>query len=284
MAKRVLVYLDTDKFANPFDLILALDAGFDSVLPYAGVTPDNCASIIQNATFPRSPEENKSTVVYIGGKVTEAEKLFHQVQQVMRTSGKLSTIFDPSGACTTAAAAVAKIEKLAGGLRGKKVTVLAGTGPIGQICAILFRNLGAQVTITSRTKEKATKVANKLSDDVRGKVIGMQASTNDARAKACEGADVVMATGMLAVQLLDSASLKKVAPKVAADVNVVAPYGIEDAEPELSGDEKNGIKLLGGIDIGVLKNNVEKELLRRATEDVKFYDYNDALIVARELL
>lgn len=282
--KKVLIYLDTAKFANPFDLLIALDNGFDNVLPYSGITAENCETIIQNARFPRGPKGAKSTVFLIGGNLEEAEKIFLKSRHILRPPFQSSVIFDPNGACTTASALVAKTENLAGGVKGKKITILAGTGPIGSISAILFRNLGAQVTVTSRTKEKATQIANKLSDEVRGKVIGLQAGTPEERMNACESADVVVSTGTLGVQLLDSESLKKIKPTVVVDVNVVPPYGIEDIKPEMAGEDINGgIKALGGLSIGVLKSKVEGELLNRALKETKFYDYNDAMLVAREL-
>ncbi|MBN2517560.1 MAG: hypothetical protein JXB14_01820 [Candidatus Altiarchaeota archaeon] len=282
--KKVLVYLDTAKLANPFDLLVALDNGFDHVLPYQGITAENCEQILQNARFPRGPEGAKSTVFLIGGDLEEAEGIFQKSRQIIRPPFQSSVILDPNGACTTASALVAKTEKLLGGARGRKVTILAGTGPIGSIATILFRNLGAQVTITSRTREKATQAAKKLSDDIRGDVTGMQAATPEERIKACESADAIVSTGTLGVQLLDSECLKKIKPKVVVDVNVVPPYGIEDVKPEMDGDDINGgIKALGGLGIGKLKNKIEAELLNKATKDIRFYDYNDALLIARDL-
>jgi methylene-tetrahydromethanopterin dehydrogenase len=282
--KKVLLYLDTNRFANPFDLLLALDTDFDSVLPYDNITEENVDSIIHNAVFARGSEGARNTVILLGGDLEIAERIFQKLRRLMRPPFQMPVIFDPSGACTTSAAIVAKIEKLASGVRGKKVTILAGTGPIGQISAILFRNLGAQVTITSRTKEKATRIAGKLSDDIRGKVIGKQGATPDGRREACEGANIILATGTLGAQLMDSETLKKLKPSVIADVNAVQPYGIEDVKPDMDGDSVNGAKGLGAFAIGVLKNKTEKELLKRALGEVKFYDYNDALAIARELI
>lgn len=282
--KRVLLYLDTNKLANPFDLLLALDAGFDAVLPYESITEENVDTIIHNAVFARGSEGARSTVVLLGGDLESAEKVFQKLRRLMRLPFQMPAIFDPSGACTTSAAIVAKIEKMAGGVRGKKVTILAGTGPIGQISAVMFMNLGAQVTITSRTKEKAAKIAGKLSDNIRGKVIGVQGVTPNERCEACEGADIILATGTLGAQLMDSETLKKLKPSVVADVNAVQPYGIEDVKPDMDGDSVNGAKGLGAFAIGVLKNKTEKELLKRALGEAKFYDYNDALAIARELI
>ncbi len=281
--KKALLYLDTNKVANPFDLLLALDADYDAVIPYAGVTADNVDYIIHNAMFARDEEGLRNTVIMVGSDLDGSEKIFQKLKRMLRDPFSMSVIFDPNGACTTAAATIAKIEKLAGSLKGKKVTILAGTGPIGQISALLLRNLGAEVTITSRTKDKATKIANKLSDDVRGKVTGAQGMNVSERAAACKDADIILATGAKATQLMDSETLSKLSPKIVADVNAIQPYGIESIKPDMDGDRIGGAKGLGPCAIGDLKNLVEKKMLKRALQEIKFYDYNDSLILAREL-
>ncbi len=281
--KKVLLYLDTNKVANPFDPLLALDGDYDAVLPYASVTEENVEYIIHNAIFARSDEGRKNTVIMVGGSLDESEKIFQKLRRMLRTPFEMSVIFDPNGACTTAAATIAKIEKLIGNIRGKRITILAGTGPIGQISALLLRNLGGEVTITSRSKDKAVRTANRLSDDVRGSVIGLQGATPDERVKACRNADIILATGAKGTQLLDSEALGKLKPKIVADVNAIQPYGIEEIKPDMDGDDIRGTKGLGPCTIGDLKNLVEKEMLKKALEETKFFDYNDALILAREL-
>jgi len=286
MMKKVFLYLDTDKVANPFDLLLALDSDYDAVLPYAGVTEENVDYIIQNSIFARDKEGLKNTVVMVGGDLDPAERIFQKLKRTLRPPFQMSVILDPSGACTTASAMVAKIEKLAGGsagIRGKNVTILAGTGPVGQISAILLRNLGANVTITSRSKDKAQKVAAKLSDDVRGKVKGAQGNLTNERCEACKEAGIILATGAIGAQLLDSEALKKLKPAIIADVNAVQPYGIEDVKPDMDGDLVNGAKSLGPCAIGDLKNLIEMKMLKKALEEPKFFDYNDAFMLAREL-
>lgn len=285
MAKKVLLYLDTGKVANPFDILLAYDAGYDAVVPYSGVTEENVDYIAQNAVFARDQEGLKSTAILLGGDLETCEKILQKLKRVLRAPFQMSVVLDPGGACTTSAAAIAKIEKLSGGagtLRGKNATILAGTGPIGQISALLLRNLGAHVTITSRHKDKAAKVAGRLSDDVRGKVKGLIGATPAERIEACKEAQVVLATGAIGAQLLDSESLKKIKPAIIADVNAVQPYGIEDITPDMEGDKVGGAKALGPCAIGDLKNLVERKILQKALEEVRFFDYNDALGLARE--
>ncbi len=281
--KKALLYLDTNKVANPFDLLLALDADYDAVIPYSNVTPDNVDYIIHNAMFARGKEGLKNTVIMVGSDLDISERIFQKLKRILREPFKMSAILDPNGACTTAAATIAKVEKLAGSLKGKRVVILAGTGPIGQISALLLRNLGAEVTITSRTKEKATKIANRLSDDVRGKVKGFMGPTNGDRAEACKEAQVILATGAKATQLLDSEALSGLNPEIVADVNAIQPYGIESIKPDVDGESVGSAKGVGPCAIGDLKNLVEKEMLKKALQEIKFYDYNDALVAAREL-
>ena len=72
-------------------------------------------------------------------------------------------MLDSNGSNTTAAAGVALLAK-AKDLKGKKAVVLAGTGPVGMRAAGFFGMEGCDVTITSRTKERAeqaTKVIEK---------------------------------------------------------------------------------------------------------------------------
>jgi methylene-tetrahydromethanopterin dehydrogenase len=286
MTKKVFLYLDTNKVANPFDLLLAADAGFDIVIPYANVSEENVDYIVQNSMFAREKEGLKNTVMMVGGDLDVSERIFQRLKRTLRPPFQMSVVWDPGGACTTAAATVTKIEKLAGGsagIRGKSVTILAGTGPIGQLSAILLRNLGAHVTVTSRSKDKANKIASKLSDDVRGKVKGLIGATPDERRDACKDANIVLATGAIGALLLDSESLKKLKPLIIADVNAVQPYGIEDVRPDMDGATLGSGKALGPCAIGDLKNAVEKKILQKALEEPRFFDYNDAFMLAREL-
>src|SRR5256885_8852122 len=63
----------------------------------------------------------------------------------------VSAMLDSNGSNTTAVAAVAKMMQAAGGeVRGKRVLIVAGTGPVGIRAAGLFAKAGADVCITSR--------------------------------------------------------------------------------------------------------------------------------------
>src|SRR5256885_14448370 len=63
----------------------------------------------------------------------------------------VSAMLDSNGSNTTAVAAVAKMVQAAGGeMRGKRVLIVAGTGPGGIRAAGLFAKAGAGGCLTSR--------------------------------------------------------------------------------------------------------------------------------------
>jgi hypothetical protein len=156
--KTVFVFLDTDKYCSPFDMLVAIDAFPDSMIfKYENVTSEDAPKIVFDLLFPRGPEGAKHTKVFINGSNFEmVEKVVEATQKAMKSApwGN-SIIVDPRGGYSTAAAAVAKtfgaaMEKGFGSLEGKNVTVLAGTGPVGQTAARIYAAEKANVTITSR--------------------------------------------------------------------------------------------------------------------------------------
>ena len=56
------------RHASPFDVNMALDAGFDHVIPYTGVELSEVAGLVQDAIFSRGPKGVKRTGVFIGGR------------------------------------------------------------------------------------------------------------------------------------------------------------------------------------------------------------------------
>src|SRR5207245_4849422 len=72
-----------------------------------------------------------------------------------------SAMLDSNGSNSTAVAAVAKMVKAVGAVRGKRVLIVAGTGPVGIRAAGLFAKAGADVCITSR-KDDAGERAREL--------------------------------------------------------------------------------------------------------------------------
>jgi methylene-tetrahydromethanopterin dehydrogenase len=294
--KNILVLLDTDKHPTPFDMLAAYDAGFDAVIPYADVGPEDVPRIVNDAMFPRGPKGAGHTKIFIGGSdVPRSDANFEAAKKTIFPPFELVIIVDPAGGHTTASALVAKIEetlsaKGLGTLEGKRVAVLAGTGQVGQLAAKICLNCGANVTITSRKKEKADDIAKNIAEDSgvgAERVGGAKGADPDEVFETAKDADVIIATGKRGVMLLPTDKLEKLEKgKVVADVNAVPPLGIEGLD--VKDDKKEiipGIYGIGALAVGPVKSEVEKILLREAIERKKgIFDYSIAFEKARELL
>jgi methylene-tetrahydromethanopterin dehydrogenase len=298
-APYLLFYLDTDVKASPFDICMAYDVGYNAVIPYENVTPEEAKIIVQDALLSRGPKAVKHTAFLIGGKNAErAEDVFEAVKDSMFPPFKTSIIVDPAGAYTTAAAMVAKVENAVltsklGGLKDKTCAIL-GTGAVGQIAAVLLAKLGCSVIIASLNpkrvdgKEHAEGVSKLLAKDHHGvQVQGVFAPTPAAKIELLKKADVVLCAGIRGVRIIDKEMMNEVKHmKVLLDINAVPPFGVEGIG--LKDDMKEilpGIFTIGALTVGDLKHKLEKEILREARSDGKeVYNYNVALPLARKLL
>ncbi len=297
-APYLLFYLDTDEKASPFDICMAYDAGYNAVIPYENVTPEDAKRIVQDAIFSRGPKGVKHTCFFIGGKNAEkAQEVSEVVMNTMFPPFKTSIIIDPGGAYTTAAAMVAKAEEALlshklGDLKDKTCAVL-GTGAVGQIVAVLLAKLGCRVILASLNpnrvdgKEHAENMARLLANEYGVPVQGVFAPTSTEKLEILKKADVVFCAGTRGVRIIEKKLLEELKlMKVLIDVNTIPPFGIEGIE--LKDEMKEiipGIFGIGGLTIGDLKHKLEKEILREARGNGKdVYDYSLALQLARKLL
>ncbi len=294
----LLFYLDTDEKASPFDICMAYDAGYDAVIPYENITPDDGRRIVQDALFSRGPKGVKHTTFFIGGKNAEkAEEVLKMAKGAMFSPFKTGIIIDPAGAYTTATAMVAKLEQALstsklGELKSKACAVL-GTGSVGQIAAVLLAKLGCEVAVVSLSpdrkdgKEYADSIAKSLAKKHGVKVRGVYAPTSIDRLRVLEEADVILCAGTRGVQLIDKAMLKNVKlMKVILDINAVQPFGVEGLELRDNMKEiAPGIFGIGALTVGDLKYKLEREILREARVDgEEVFNYSSALTIARKLL
>ena len=297
-APYILFYIDTDAKASPFDICMAYDVGYDAVIPYENINPEDAKNITQDALLSRGPKGVKHTAFLIGGKDAErAEEVFQAVKDSMFPPFKTSIIIDPAGAYTTAAAMVAKAEDaLASNKLGElkdKTCAIFGTGAVGQIAAVLLAKLGCKVMIASLNpkridgKEHAESIAKLLAKDHGVQVQGIFAPTPASKIEIIKKADVIMCAGVKGVRIIDKAMLNQVKHlKVILDINAVPPFGVEGIE--LKDDMREmlpGIFVIGALTVGDLKHKLEKEILREARSNGKdVYNFNVALPMARKLL
>jgi methylene-tetrahydromethanopterin dehydrogenase len=293
----LLFFLECDgKKVNPFDVCMGYDAGFDGVIPYNDMQPEDAKAIVQEALLSRGPAGAKRTCFLIGGKDTEnAEKVLETALQAMIPQLEAPVIIDPSGAYTTAAAMVAKAENALathslGDIR-KKSCVIFGTGPVGKVAAVLLSRLGCEVTVVSPNPARADGdtyvkgIASRLYEKYLVNVEGFFAPTREKRLEVTRNKDLVFTAAQPGVQLFDANMLNELEPmKIFIDINAIPPLGIAGLAPDDEMRElASGIYGIGPIAVGKLKHKVEIEVLRHAKESGKgVFDYNYALDTARK--
>ena len=297
-APYILFYLDTDERASSFDICMAYDAGFKAVIPYENVSVEDAKRIVQDAMFSRGPKGIKHTAFFIGGKDSEkAEEVLEKMRNTMFPPFETGIIVDPSGAYTTAAAAVAKVEEAMSsqelGSLGDKTCAVFGTGPVGRIIAVLLTRIGCHVMIISpnpkRTngEEYVQSISRLLSSKYGANVNGGFAPTKPKKAEILRKADVIFCASTEGVRVIEKDLLEDLKLlKVMADINAVPPLGVEGMKLEDNMREiAPGIFGIGALTIGKLKYKLEKEILKEIRRNGnEIYNYNFALQFARKLL
>jgi len=283
MEKRsILVQLDPDQHPSVFDRVVAVDSGADELFAYGGVKPEQVRDLVHGAIFTRGPKDLKRTAIFVGGSNVQAsEAIFSQLLPAMvpQFGLRVSIMLDPNGSNTTAAAAVRSVTKQMD-VKGKKILLLAGTGPVGQRCAFLLAGLGAIVIISSRTREKADAVLQEVAKRGVDKALlhAMQVANNAELEKALEGCEVVISTGAAGVCLMPAEVRRKfVGLKAVVDLNAVPPMGIEGVEVMDKGTIKDGVICFGAIGVGDLKMKVHRASIAR------LFERNDYVLDAREI-
>jgi methylene-tetrahydromethanopterin dehydrogenase len=273
MEKPFILHMITpEKNLSPFDVNMALDAGWGSVIPYTQVDVSEITALVQDAIFSRGPKGVKRTGVFIGGRdVKTAMDMVRAAQKSMVPPFEVSVFADPSGAFTTAAAMVAMVEhelvrKTGIGFAGTQVLALGGTGPVGQVAAVLAARAGAKVKIVGRQLEKAQNVAALCNEAYGAGKTGIEGAADADKAELIKTADVVFATAAAGFEVL-SAELVAAAPalKVAADVNAVPPSGVAGLDAHhncipLAGSGSGAVGI-GALAIGNIKYQTQNRLL-----------------------
>ena len=274
--KKLLIQLDTDKHPSSFDRIVPYDAGVDDVLSYGSVTLDDVTGLVQGAFFTRG--DLKNTAIWVGGSsVPAGEKLLAEVQKTFFGPFKVSVMLDSNGCNTTAATAVAKIVK-AVDVRGQKVVVGAGTGPVGQRAAGMLAGEGANVVITSRKQDRAQAIAEAVSERFGISVTGAALNDDASARQVLTDAVALFTTGAAGVQVVSRAVWSAVPTlKLIADINAVPPLGIEGIEMNDNGTDRDGRISFGAIGIGGPKMKVHRTCI------TKLFEANNVLMDAEQV-
>jgi hypothetical protein len=276
--KKILVQLDSDPFASVFDAITAYDAGVDHVLHYGGVAPEAVRDLVYGAMFTRGGDDLKNSAVFIGGSdVATGEAMLEAATEAFFGPVRVSVMMDANGCNTTAAAAVAKTLSV-GEVTGKKIVVLAGTGPVGLRAAAFFAKEGAQVTITSRTLARAEAACASIQERFGVEVGAAGVANAEAVGSVLDGAYAALCTGAAGITLVPEAVwVDHPTLHVLGDVNAVPPLGIEGIKPHWNAKEKYGKVIFGALGIGGLKMKIHRASVAR------LFEQNDLVLDAEEV-
>jgi methylene-tetrahydromethanopterin dehydrogenase len=293
--KHILHMLSPLPHVSPFDANMALDAGFDAVLPYGGVTPQQVTGLVQDAIFSRPPKLGVKTGMFIGGRdALVALDMLETARRAIVPPFALSLFADPAGSFTTAAAMVARVGRTlrkehGRELKGARVAVFGATGVVGFASGVIAALEGADVTLAGYDGiERVRRAAAEIERRFGAKVHAADASTDELKAVILQAADVAFCAGRAGVQILSKELLRR-APHllVVADVNAVPPAGVEGLDATADGMRLGGgqTRGIGALAIGQTKYRVEFGLFRRMIETDKpvCCDFRDAFALAREL-
>lgn len=298
--RTVLHMLSPRPQVSPFDLNMAVDAGFDVVFPHANVALDQVYSLTQDIIFSRGPQGVKKTAIFIGGRdIGLALDMLEAVKKAMVPPFQVSVLADPSGAFTTATALVAAVEKQ---LREKhqlelkdcRVVVFGGTGPVGISTGVIASLAGADVTLVDHLSlDTAMQAAEQYGRRCGCSLKGTFASSGASKAWLVQRADVIFNTTKAGIQVLDREILEDARRlKVVGDVNAVPPAGIEGVKLKAMGaplptaPNSPGAVSVGPLAVGNIKYQLQNAMLRDLlqAEEPVYFDFHEAFIRARRLV
>jgi methylenetetrahydrofolate/methylenetetrahydromethanopterin dehydrogenase (NADP+) len=285
--RKLLLQLDSSRLPSVFDQVVAYDAGADVVMSYAGVTEGDVRDLIHGCIFTRGPKDLHNTAVWIGGtNMSAGEQLLAMAQDALFAPYSVSIMLDSNGSNTTAVAAVVKIEETLGELEGKRVLILAGTGPVGQRAAGLLAKDGAVVTITSRKPEQGEKARQFISARFNVQVDAVTMNDPSQLPPLLEDVDVLLNSGPAGVQMVPRGAWGRLKTlSVTVDLNAVPPLGIEGIEVDDAGVERNGVVVFGAFGVGNFKTRLHKACVAQLfTRNDLVLDAEAIAEIARELV
>lgn len=296
----VLHLVTAAKNASPFDVNMAFDAGFDKVMPYTNVTLSEVTGLTQDAIFSRGISGVKREAIFIGGRdIDLAIEMLDTAKKAMFAPFACSAFADPSGAFTTAAAMIAKVEahlkeKFGEDLSGKTLSVFGATGPVGSCVAIIAAQQGANVQMVAHNSMAAVEPKAAVWNARYNVNMQVVDGTSEAKKIAIlEQTEIIICAAAAGVQVISQQHLthaKKL--KIAADVNAVAPLGVQGVTVSDDGVAIENTQAfgIGAIAIGQLKYTTQHQLLKQMLpsdqpfEKPKYLEFMAAYKLARELL
>jgi methylene-tetrahydromethanopterin dehydrogenase len=280
---------------SPFDVNMALDAGFDTAIPYTSVTLDDVTGLVQDAIFSRGPEGVKRTGMFIGGKrAIEALDMMKRAKAAMVPPFEISVFADPAGSFTTAAAMVACVkvalkEKFSTELTGKRIAIFGGTGVVGFASGVIAAIDGAHATLIGYDgPDRVRKLAEEANARFSVNIGYADGSTEEQKEELVRGADIIFAAGPAGKRLITLDQMKQAKHlRVVTDVNAVPPSGVEGVGVNDNATPIPGVNAvgIGALAVGNIKYKTEAGLFKEMIETEKpiYLDFREAYTLAQKL-
>jgi methylene-tetrahydromethanopterin dehydrogenase len=295
MAKNILHMVTPLTHMSPFDVNMAIDAGYDATVPYANISVKEITGLVQDAMFSRSPRDAPRTGVFIGGKdAFLALDMLDAAAKALLKPFEISLFADPAGSFTTAAAMIAVVEKVlkekkGRSIRGAAVSIFGATGVVGTASGVIAALEGALVTLVGhdgveRVARHAAEIKRRFGVDLAV----ADGSTAEKRAAILGSTEVALCAARAGVRVLDASQIATATKLlVAADVNAVPPLGIEGVDLQANGAPlgEHGALGVGALAIGNVKYRTEAGLFKQMTESKTALrlDFRQAFELARTL-
>ncbi len=273
MAKRKILHMITPSDnVSPFDVNMAVDAGYEVIVPHSAVAVSSVADFVQDAIFSRPPKSASATGMFIGGyDVNQASDMLDAAKKAMVPPFEVSVFADPNGAFTTAAALVAVIEKClkkhaAKPLQDIRLRILGG-GPVGLSTAVLATQRGASVCLVRLTPRADDGAALEFAERYELTIESLRALEQSDKINVAADAEVIVSTAKAGIEVLNQEVLDHASNLlVAADVNAVPPTGIEGVEVTHNGNDVaaswGSFKSIGALGVGRVKYQTQAQMLK----------------------
>jgi methylene-tetrahydromethanopterin dehydrogenase len=293
--QRILHMITPLKHMSPFDVNMALDAGFDTAIPYTSVTLDDVTGLVQDAIFSRGPEGVKRTGMFIGGKrAIEALDMMKRAKAAMVPPFEISVFADPAGSFTTAAAMVACVkvalkEKFSTELTGKRIAIFGGTGVVGFASGVIAAIDGAHATLIGYDgPDRVRKLAEEANARFSVNIGYADGSTEEQKEELVRGADIIFAAGPAGKRVITLDQMKQAKHlRVVTDVNAVPPSGVEGVGVNDNATPIPGVNAvgIGALAVGNIKYKTEAGLFKEMIETEKpiYLDFREAYTLAQKL-
>ena len=302
MQKASILHLITSaKNASPFDVNMAIDAGYEQIMPYTNVAPNEVVALTQDAMFSRSTSTKQGLsgvqreALFFGGRDIHLSLAMQKLaKNTMFKPFQVSTMADPSGAFTTAAATLAIIDKHLQSnnqtYTQQTIAVFGATGTVGGAATLIAASLGAKVVLVAH-KELAQMqdYAQALQEKYAITIEVADGSNDQTKTAVLQSATIAICAAPAGVRVLEKAHfVKSSALKIMADVNAVAPSGIDGVNVNNNGEPILGTQIasFGALAIGDLKYKTQQKLLQNmlVSEVALHIGYKQAFETAQTLL